>query len=152
MSTPSELKFIVESLVSQPFSKTWSVIQLHDDLPAVTLLQCLCDILGYIDEADPVSIFKKVDIRNDSSDDFINRLVDFLRMLKMKEALADGYAVVAGLATSNRSTILKAMYFLLKDLAVHKKRAYLGIYLSSPDIPMEFSQDDSNLTSYNSID
>lgn len=134
MSTPQELKFIVETLVNPPFQKTWTVIQLHDELPSPTLLQMLCDIVSYIDESDPQSTFRKVDIRKDNSDEYFGRLVEFLRMLKMKDALADGYTLLTELATSKRETIIRTIYFLLKDLAVHKKRAYLGIFLSYPGL------------------
>lgn len=41
-----------------------------------------------------------------------------------------------------RSLLLDILYFLLKDLAIHKKRAYLSVFLALPDIPPEFAHDD----------
>jgi intraflagellar transport protein 81 len=148
MSTPNELKFIVETLVNPPFSKTWTVIQLHEELPLLTLLQVMCDIVAFIDDADPTSCFRKVDARKDMNEEYFSRLGDFLRMLKMKEALVDGgFEMIA----SKRETLIITIFFLLNDLATHKKRAYLGIYLSLPgrnvgfilDIPLEFIHDES---------
>jgi intraflagellar transport protein 81 len=152
MSTPNELKFIVETLVNPPFSKTWTVIQLHEELPSITLLQVLCDILAFIDDADPTSCFRKVDARKDVSEEYFGRVGDFLRMLKMKEALVDGgYTFHQEMVASKRETLIITIFFLLNDLVTHKKRAYLGIYLSLPgrnfvfiiDIPSDFIHDET---------
>jgi intraflagellar transport protein 81 len=44
-----------------------------------------------------------------------------------------------------REAILHALNFMLKDLSIHQKRAYLAMYLSIPEIPVEFSNDESKL-------
>lgn len=49
------------------------------------------------------------------------------------------------LKNQNRIFMFTILHFLLKDLVVLKKRAYLAIYLSSPDIPYDFMQDDGKL-------
>jgi intraflagellar transport protein 81 len=44
-----------------------------------------------------------------------------------------------------REQLLSVLYFLVKDLDFHKKRAYLALYLSPPEYPPEFSHDPSNI-------
>jgi intraflagellar transport protein 81 len=83
----AELKLIVERLAGPPFSKTWSVIQIHDEVPPGQLIISICDILAFIDEGNQKSIFKIPEAR--AQPEFINSLVDFLAMLKFKDVLED---------------------------------------------------------------
>ncbi|KAI8905563.1 hypothetical protein EDD86DRAFT_211793 [Gorgonomyces haynaldii] len=138
MSTPQELKFIVEKLVQAPFSKTWSVIQIHDEIPEQMLLQTLLDVLQYTNEQDALSPFKKVDYR-EVNDELLYKIIDFLKMLKFKEIEDPLDWMDLG---QNRQKLLKALYFLLSDLPSHKKRAYLAIFLSVPPVPVDFAHDD----------
>ena len=41
-----------------------------------------------------------------------------------------------------RDYLIDVLYFLLKNMAVHKKRAYLSIYLTRPEVPDEFMHQD----------
>ncbi|KAL2920089.1 hypothetical protein HK105_200155 [Polyrhizophydium stewartii] len=142
MTTPSELKLIAERLSAPPFSKTWSVIQLHDEVAPVQLLQCVSDIVAHLDQANPQSPHRSVDLRGEMPEDTAGRLAEFLRMLKFKDAVSDFNAFRIALFDMDRTTVLSTLHFLLKDLAFHKKRAYLALFLSMPDVPAEFCQDD----------
>ena len=46
------------------------------------------------------------------------------------------------LLDGDREVILDALAFLLKDVSIHKKRAYLAPYLAAVEVPPEFMQDD----------
>ena len=89
MSSASDLKFIVERLSAPPFSKTWSVIQLHDEIAPIQLLQTVSDIVASIDQSNPQSPHRNVDLRNEQPEDTVARLSEFSRMLKFKLALAN---------------------------------------------------------------
>lgn len=86
-SSSNNLKLIVEKLAAPPFSKTLSIIQIHDELTFSDLLRCTFDVLAYIDEADTYSIFKNFDARIDISSVIIESISDFLHMLKFKHEL-----------------------------------------------------------------
>lgn len=143
MSTPSELKFIAESISAAPFSKTWSVIQIHDEFPPQQLFIALVEILAVIDQADATSLFKHVDGRSELTAEIFAKVVEFLCMLKYKPALEDGFALMYAMTNMTRDVFIQCLYFLLKDIAVHKKRAYLGMFLSIPDVPVDFTQDET---------
>lgn len=49
-----------------------------------------------------------------------------------------------------RELLLDAMAFLLKDMEVHTKRAYLSVYLTTPDVPPEF-MNNSGISSRNLV-
>ncbi|KAI8916880.1 hypothetical protein BC831DRAFT_485830 [Entophlyctis helioformis] len=142
MASASDLKLVVERLAAPPFSKTWSVIQLHDEVTPVQLLQCVSDIVSHIDQGNPLSPHRNFDLRNELPEDTVARLSEFLRMLKLKEAVADIDGFRQRLFELDRMVLLSVLHFLLKDLAIHKKRAYLAVFLSMPDVPPEFGQDE----------
>ncbi|KAJ3287387.1 Intraflagellar transport protein 81, partial [Borealophlyctis nickersoniae] len=145
MTTSSDLKLIVDRLSQPPFSRTTlSVIQLHDELEPFQLLQLLNDVVAHVDDANPSSPHRDADLRVEAPEDTVWRLGEFLRMLKYKGA-ADGDAFRQSLLDGDRTTILAALAFLLKDLATHKKRAYLAPFLASVEVPPEFLQDDVTL-------
>jgi hypothetical protein len=75
-----DLKLISSSISAHPFSKKWSAIQLHDEVPVDVLLNGVFEIAGHIDTANKTSIFTQdIDL-----DDKLFRLVEFLKMLKLK--------------------------------------------------------------------
>ena len=49
---------------------------------------------------------------------------------------------IASLSSYDRQMMMDMLAFLLRDLEVHKKRAYLGKFLKTPTIPIEYSHDD----------
>ena len=89
MSSSLDLKFISERLALPPFSKSLSVIQIHDELKPVQLLQLINDVVAYIDDANQYSPHRNVDVRDEQPEDTVNRLGDFLKMLKLKDAISD---------------------------------------------------------------
>ncbi|KAJ3123397.1 Intraflagellar transport protein 81 [Nowakowskiella sp. JEL0407] len=153
MSAPNELRFIVDQLTSPPFSKLNGIIstltsitpiQLHDDLPLISLLQVVTDVMAFIDDANSQpggSLHRGVDLRQEQYEETAARMGDFLRMLKCKSAI-NREEFIKGIMDGDRGLILSVLYFLLKDYQIHKKRAYLAPYLASIEIPPEYTQDD----------
>ncbi|KAJ3319005.1 Intraflagellar transport protein 81 [Boothiomyces sp. JEL0866] len=132
-----DLKVVSTVISNPPFSKKWSIIQLHDEIPNVQLVQTLFEVAAYIDSANNQSIF----LLDRDLEEKALRLCDFMQMLNCKDAQdIDGFLTTV--MTPNRQAILYYLTFLLKDLTIHKKRAYLAQFLSIPEIPSEFSQDD----------
>ncbi|KAI9017177.1 hypothetical protein BC832DRAFT_596490 [Gaertneriomyces semiglobifer] len=136
-----DLKLVSERLAGPPFRRHYSVIQLHDELPVFQLMQLLSDAMAAIDEGNPQSPHKDVDLRNEDPNDTIGRMLDFFQLLKWKEA-RDADSLGQKLANGDRPTILSALHFLLKDMESHQKRAYLAPFLAGIDIPPEFSHDE----------
>ncbi|KAK6099451.1 hypothetical protein MT418_000866 [Batrachochytrium dendrobatidis] len=141
MATPADLKLLAERLSAPPFSKTWTVIQLHDTITPIQLLQCISDVVSNIDQANLQSPHRNVDIRNELPEDTVARLSDFLRMLKFKDAVSNFDELGQNLFELERKTLFSTLLFLVKDFEIHKKRAYLALFLSIPEVPPEFSQD-----------
>ncbi|TPX60824.1 hypothetical protein PhCBS80983_g01510 [Powellomyces hirtus] len=138
MSTQQpDLKLISSTLAAPPFSKHYSAIQLHDEVPVLQLMQLITDAMAVIDEANPQSPHKKVDMRNEDPEESVLRVAVFLQLLKWKDA-GDMDVLCQKLMEGDRTTILRVLYFLLKDLNQHKKRAYLAPFLASVDVPAEF--------------
>ncbi|KAJ3216786.1 Intraflagellar transport protein 81 [Dinochytrium kinnereticum] len=172
-----DLKLVVERLAQPPFSRNYSVIQLHDDVPIHVLLQLITDVAAFIDEGqagqagggngpsamglgsmptmsmgmstgmgghtgNPSSIHK-IDIRNEDPEATAWRIGELLRVLKYRGA-SDLALLRQKLQGDERLMFLDILTFLLRDAAVHKKRAYLATFLEVADIPSEFMQDDGN--------
>lgn len=98
MAAPPDLKFVSAQLSQPPFSRTYTAIQLHDDVPIFQLMQTLSDVIAAIDEGNPQSPHQNVDMRNEDPQDSVARMGGFLALLKWKEA---GDMYVAGLVESN---------------------------------------------------
>ncbi|KAJ1562700.1 hypothetical protein HK405_008970 [Cladochytrium tenue] len=83
-----DLRLICERLAQPPFNRTFSVIQLHDELAVPAIVQLVTDVAAYIGEASPLPSVHKVDIRNEEPEETAWRLGDLLRLVKYK-AVAD---------------------------------------------------------------
>lgn len=77
-----DLKVVSSVINNPPFSKKWSIIQLHDEIPNIQLVQTLFEVAGYIDSANNQSIFM---LDRDLEEKAL-RLCDFMQMLNCKEA------------------------------------------------------------------
>ncbi|KAJ3020677.1 Intraflagellar transport protein 81 [Thoreauomyces humboldtii] len=140
-TTQPDLKLISSILAAPPFSRSYSAIQLHDEVPVLQLMQLISDAMAFIDEANPQSPHKKVDMRNEDPEESVLRVAVFLQLLKWKDA-GDMDVLCQKLMEGDRSTILRVLQFLLKDLNLHKKRAYLAPFLAAVDVPAEFGHDE----------
>ncbi|KAJ3316717.1 Intraflagellar transport protein 81 [Blyttiomyces sp. JEL0837] len=141
MSSP-DLKLVVEKLSQPPFNRNFSVIQLHDELPIPALVQLVTDVAAFLDDTGPLPTIHKVDIRNEEPESTAWRIGDFLRILKYKGA-ADLVNLRQQIQNGDRNLLLDILYFMIKDINMHKKRAYLATFLEIIDVPPEYLQDDT---------
>lgn len=89
-----DLPFIVERLSQAQFNRQLTVHQLADggksSLSIFQLVDLLHQCMLWLDEANPLSFHRGVDLRTEGPEATVERMLDFLRMLKFRGALADG--------------------------------------------------------------
>ena len=83
----AELRFIVDSLNSEPFNQRLTLVSL-DEKPAIQLLQIVNDVFTHLD-----SIHLR-DLRDENSDQTANRMMTFLGSLNYKHTV-DPYVYYA---------------------------------------------------------
>ncbi|KAJ3252094.1 Intraflagellar transport protein 81 [Chytriomyces hyalinus] len=137
-----DLRLVSERLSQPPFNKTLSVIQLHDEVPPYALAQLISDVAAYLEEGGPVPSIHKVDIRNEEPEATAWRIGEFMRILKFRGPGLDINAIRLEILNADRSLLLEILHFLLKDVALHKKRCYLATFLEIVDVPSDYMQDD----------
>ncbi|KAJ3370708.1 Intraflagellar transport protein 81 [Kappamyces sp. JEL0680] len=138
MALQIDLKVISSAISSPPFEKNWSIIQLHDEISAEQLLATVYEVAAFVDEASSPTVF----LQDKEHEEKILRLAEFLQMLKYEPATSSIDSCVADLMALKRETLLSVLTFFFKDLASHKKRAYLALFLATPDVPADFLHDD----------
>jgi intraflagellar transport protein 81 len=147
MNYQVDLKAISKNIALPPFNLSWSIVQLHDEISPTTLLQTVFDVASFIDGANKSSIFPL----ERPLDEKVLKLCDFLRMLRYKPASTNLYIFIdcselcmSDVMQFHPEALLAILTFLLTEIQAHQKRAYLALYLSVPEIPTEFSHDESN--------
>ncbi|KAJ3072165.1 Intraflagellar transport protein 81 [Podochytrium sp. JEL0797] len=138
----SDLKLVSEKLALPPFNKQLSVIQLHDEVPAYALIQLISDVAAYLEEGGPSKSIHLVDIRNEEPEATAWRVGEFMRILKFRGQGLDVNSLRQEIQDADRALLLEILYFLCKDMAIHKKRCYLAPFLEIVDVPSDFIQDD----------
>ncbi|KAJ3247337.1 Intraflagellar transport protein 81 [Chytriomyces hyalinus] len=137
-----DLRLVSDRLSQPPFNKTLSVIQLHDEVPPYALAQLISDVAAYLEEGGPVPSIHKVDIRNEEPEATAWRIGEFMRILKFRGPGLDINAIRLEILNADRTLLLEILHFLLKDVALHKKRCYLATFLEIVDVPSDYMQDD----------
>ncbi|KAJ3417510.1 Intraflagellar transport protein 81 [Chytridiales sp. JEL 0842] len=139
---PTDLRLVSSALSKPPFNKSFSPIQLHDEVPHPQLLQLITDVAAHLDEGttNGGNSIHKVDIRGEDPESTAWRITDLLRILRFP---IESNTLRPQLLTNDRMILLDILYFLLKDIPTHKKRMYLAPFLEVIDIPMDFMQDDT---------
>lgn len=143
--TKPDLKLISERLGQPPFNRSYSVIQLHDELAIPAIVQLITDVAAYIDDGSHSPSYPsihKIDIRNEEPEATAWRIGDLLRILKYKAASVDLQSLREKIQQADRDLLLDILTFLLKDIVTHKKRCYLAVFLESTEIPPEYAQDE----------
>ncbi|KAL3848360.1 hypothetical protein ACJMK2_019225 [Sinanodonta woodiana] len=128
-----QLKFIVQELNKEPFSKSYNMIS-FDGLEPLQLLQVLNDVLSEIDPK------HKIDIREESPDQTAVRVFSLLRVLKYKPPTESSFR--SGLVQGDKPVIYSILEWLLQKIPELKKRAYLAKYLVKVEIPSEIMAED----------
>ncbi|KAJ3014255.1 UNVERIFIED_CONTAM: Intraflagellar transport protein 81 [Siphonaria sp. JEL0065] len=137
-----DLRLVSDKLNQPPFNKNLSVIQLHDEVPAYALVQLISDVAAYLEEGGPVPSVHKVDIRNEEPEATAWRISEFMRILKFRGPGLDVNSLRQEIQDADRPLLLEILYFLMKDMALHKKRCYLAPFLEIVDVPSDYMQDD----------
>lgn len=132
-----QLKFIVEQLNREPFSKNLNLIT-FDSVEPTQLLQILNDVLAEIDSK------HALDIREELPEQTMKRMCALLGMFKYKPSgsSSDVSSFRQGLVTGSQAVVHPILHWLLQRLPELKKRAYLARYLVKLEVPVEFLQDD----------
>ncbi|XP_012586672.1 PREDICTED: intraflagellar transport protein 81 homolog isoform X2 [Condylura cristata] len=132
-----QIKFIVDSLSTEPFRKSYNLIT-FDSLEPMQLLQVLSDVLA---EIDPKQI---VDIREEMPEQTARRMLSLLGTLKYKPPgnAADMSTFRQGLVIGSKPVIYPVLHWLLQRTSELKKRAYLARFLIKLEVPSEFLQDE----------
>jgi len=135
MCTPQEIQYIVDSLNQSPFEKELTLVA-FDELSPQELLQALNDIFGEI------STDNNVDLRDESIEETVQRMGDFLWIIKYKPHVSDPYIFRNGLAAGDKHIIHPIMFWLLQRIPELRKRAYLARYLLGIEVPPDMMGDD----------
>lgn len=136
MSMSEQMKFIVQELNKEPFSKSYNLIS-FDSLEPLQLLQVLNDVLAVIDPK------QKLDIREEAPDQTAVRVFQLLRVLKYKPPDHVNMSEFrAGLVQGNKPVIFPILEWLLQKVPELQKRAYLAKFLVKIDVPAEIGAED----------
>jgi len=82
---PLDTKVIAEKLSKPPFNKNYSVIDIHDKFTSFQLFEIVNEVLIYIDNS-PTSVHR-VNLRTEPPENTVQRIVDFLYLLKYKPSI-----------------------------------------------------------------
>lgn len=131
----SELQLIVEQLNKEPFRLGLTLVA-FDEKSNFELLQILNEVFAEIDAK------HNVDLRSEADEQRAFRYLEFLQLLKFPlprdvEGFRD--ALVHG----DRQALYPILHWALKNLAGHKKRAYLGRFLAPLNVPQEYFGNES---------
>ncbi|XP_067669483.1 intraflagellar transport protein 81 homolog isoform X1 [Haliotis asinina] len=141
-----QLKFIVQELAKEPFSKNYNLIS-FDSLEPLQLLQVLNDVLALIDPK------QKIDIREESPDQTAIRIFQLLRVLKYKPPteISNLYrsAFRAGLVQGEKPIIYPILEWMLPRVNDLQKRAYLAKYLVKVEVPAAIMTEEDIVSIYN---
>uniref|UniRef100_A0A8W8IXD0 Intraflagellar transport protein 81 homolog n=1 Tax=Magallana gigas TaxID=29159 RepID=A0A8W8IXD0_MAGGI len=128
-----QLKYIIQELAKEPFSKTYNLIS-FDSLEPLQLLQVLTDVMSVIDPK------QKVDIREEAPDQTAVRMFNTLRILKYKPPTEQIFR--SGLVQGDKLVIYPILEWLLKRIPDLQKRAHLARFLVKVDVPPEIMAED----------
>ncbi|XP_042242430.1 intraflagellar transport protein 81 homolog isoform X1 [Homarus americanus] len=138
-----EIKFIVNELNKEPYSRNYNLIS-FDALNGESLLQILNDVFAEIDGKN------KLDIREEEPEQMAVRMLGMLRILKYKppddNIMSRNPANMTsnfrqGLVSGNKQVIYPILAWLLERTDELKKRAYLAKYLVKLEVPAEIIGD-----------
>lgn len=131
----SDLRFIVQRLNDAPFNKKLSLVA-FDEKSNFELLQILNDVFVEMDSR------HDVDLRDEPDEQRGYRMTEFLKLLKYPIP-GDHEQFRENISRGGSHMLYPILQWALQNLAIHKKRAYLGRYLAPLQVPQEFLGDDA---------
>ncbi|GFR42598.1 hypothetical protein Agub_g3529 [Astrephomene gubernaculifera] len=130
-----DVSYIVDSLGLPPFSYQMSLLNFTEKGPQ-ELLQLLSDVFSTISPK-----HQKVDITKETPDQTADRLIGFLKIIKYRPNVQDPLLFRQLVASGDRETLYQILRWVVPQPQLLEKRAFVGYYLSFPDMPEEFNFD-----------
>uniref|UniRef100_A0A7S0WQ24 IFT81 calponin homology domain-containing protein n=1 Tax=Chlamydomonas leiostraca TaxID=1034604 RepID=A0A7S0WQ24_9CHLO len=129
-----DIHYIVDKLNQPPFQYNLTLLSFSEKTPQ-ELLQLVSDIFTQISPK-----HQKVDISKEDPDNTVDRLVNFLKIIKYKPNY-DPVAFRQLLAAGDKDVVYPILKWVVPQPQQLEKRAFVGHYLSFPDMPEEFNFD-----------
>ncbi|EFJ53072.1 hypothetical protein VOLCADRAFT_78702 [Volvox carteri f. nagariensis] len=130
-----DVSYIVDSLGLPPFSYQMSLLSFTEKGP-MELLQLLSDVFSTISPK-----HQKVDVSKEVPDQTADRLINFLKIVKYRPGVQDPLLFRQLVASGDRETLYQILRWVVPQPQLLEKRAFVGYYLSFPDMPEEFNFD-----------
>ncbi|PNW70526.1 hypothetical protein CHLRE_17g723600v5 [Chlamydomonas reinhardtii] len=130
-----DVSYIVDSLGLPPFSYQMSLLSFTEKGPQ-ELLQLLSDVFSTISPK-----HQKVDVAKEVPDQTADRLIGFLKIIKYRPNVQDPLLFRQLVAAGDRETLYQILRWVVPQAQLLEKRAFVGYYLSFPDMPEEFNFD-----------
>jgi len=130
----SEIAVIVERLNDVPFQMGLSLASFDEKSP-FELLEIVNMVMGFLSEQ------HKVDLRDETPERTINRMMEFLRQLNFKPGV-DPVVYQQALLQGDPNAIYPTLHWMLVRLPDLKKRAYLARFLVPFDLPEHLFADE----------
>ncbi|GBG83735.1 hypothetical protein CBR_g37536 [Chara braunii] len=130
----AEIQLIVESLNQHPFNLDLTLVSFSQKSP-FELRVLLNDVLANISSSQPR------DLREEPPEATTQRMLEFLRTLKYRPQM-DGASFRQGLLLGSTEVIYPVLVWLLSQLPLLQKRAYLAKFLVDVELPEELMVDD----------
>lgn len=131
----ADVKFIVETLNKPPYNKHFTVIS-FDSLAPEDLFQILSDVLLEVNDQN------KFDIHADDFEQTITRIFNALFILRyppLMDTFSNSFR--QNLMSGEKNTIYALLDWLLSNMELLRRRAYLARFLMKIDIPSEIQGD-----------
>lgn len=130
-----DIEFIVEKLNAPPFEKGLTLVTFDSKSPK-ELLSIVNDVMVYLDpKTHPASL------RDENIEVTMNRMLGFLRLLKLKVPGGNIEIFSNNLMNGDRNACYPILTWVLQRLPAFKKRSYVARYLGGMEIPMEYLSD-----------
>ncbi|KAF5832625.1 hypothetical protein DUNSADRAFT_11442 [Dunaliella salina] len=124
-----DFHYIVDKLNQPPFNCNLSLLSFSDQSPQ-QLLQLVSDVFTQISPK-----HQKVDVSREDPDAMVERLTNFLKIIKYKPNY-DPVAFRQLLAAGDKDVIYPILKWVVPQPQLLEKRAFVGHYLSFPDVSM----------------
>lgn len=129
-----DIHYIVDKLNSPPFKYDLTLLSFSEKSPQ-ELLQLVSDIFSQITPK-----HQKVDVTKEHPDQTAERLLFFLKIVKYKPTM-DPVAFRQLLASGDKEVLYPILKWVVPQPQQLEKRAFVGYYLSFPDMPEELNFD-----------
>lgn len=136
----ADVKFIVETLNKPPYNKNFTLIS-FDSLAQEDLLQILSDVLLQVNDQ------QKFNINTDDFEQTITRILNGLFILRyppIMDTFSNSFR--QHLMNGEKNTIFALLEWLLTNMDLLQRRAYLARFLMKIDIPSEILGDSDFVT------